>query len=124
NANALALAHYLKTDSRIKTVYYPGLTDHSDHNVAKLQMPGGFGGVLSFEVKEDAHQFMRNLKLIRRAVSLGGVESTITSPVKTSHSKLTAEARAAIGVTDQLVRLSVGIEEPIDLINDIKQALV
>nr|WP_254157271.1 PLP-dependent transferase [Chryseosolibacter indicus] len=86
-------------------------------------MPGGFGGMLSFEVKNDANKFMSRLKLIKRAISLGGVESTITSPAKTSHVKMSASERAAIGVTDNLVRLSVGIEEPNDLIKDIGQAL-
>lgn len=79
--------------------------------------------MLSFEVKEDAHRFMDNLELIKRAISLGGVESTITSPAKTSHIKLTADEREAIGVTDKLCRLSVGIEDVQDLIADIKQAL-
>jgi cystathionine beta-lyase/cystathionine gamma-synthase len=87
-----------------------------------MQMPGGFGGMLSFEVK-DAHSFIKKLHLIRRAVSLGGVESTITSPAKTSHVKISAKERAEIGVTENLVRLSVGIEEASDLIDDIKQAL-
>jgi cystathionine beta-lyase/cystathionine gamma-synthase len=123
NANALAVAQYLKTDSRIGKVYYPGLTDHPDHAIAKAQMPGGFGGMLSFEIKNDADKFASRLKLIRRAISLGGVESTITSPVKTSHSKLSVEERKAIGVTDNLLRLSVGIEEANDIIEDIKQAL-
>lgn len=123
NQNALAIANYLKTDSRIGNVYYPGLTDHPDHAIAKAQMPGGFGGMLSFEVKKDAHAFMNNLTLIRRAISLGGVESTVTSPAKTSHVKMSAAEREAIGVTDNLVRLSVGIEEADDLIQDIKQAL-
>jgi cystathionine beta-lyase/cystathionine gamma-synthase len=123
NQNAMTLANFLKTDSRIGTIYYPGLTDHPNHAVAKAQMPGGFGGMLSFEVKKDVHKFLDNLKLIRRAISLGGVESTITSPVKTSHSKMTAEERKTIGVTENLVRLSVGIEEADDLIDDIKQAL-
>jgi cystathionine beta-lyase/cystathionine gamma-synthase len=123
NANALAIAKYLKTDSRIGKVYYPGLTDHPDHEVAKTQMKGGFGGMLSFEVKADAHKFMSKLKLIKRAISLGGVESTVTSPVKTSHSKMSPAERNAIGVTDNLVRYSVGIEEAADLISDIEQAL-
>jgi cystathionine beta-lyase/cystathionine gamma-synthase len=123
NQNALALAQYLKTDSRIGKVYYPGLTDHPNHAIAKAQMPGGFGGMLSFEVKNDADKFASNLKLIRRAISLGGVESTVTSPVKTSHSKMTAAERQQIGVTDNLIRFSVGIEEAADLIEDIKQAL-
>jgi cystathionine beta-lyase/cystathionine gamma-synthase len=123
NANALALAKFLKTDSRIGKVYYPGIPDHPDHEVAKSQMKGGFGGMLSFEVKDDAHKFMSKLKLIKRAISLGGVESTMTSPVKTSHSKMSTAERNAIGVTDNLVRFSVGIEEADDLIHDIKQAL-
>jgi cystathionine beta-lyase len=123
NQNAMTLAQYLKTDSRVGNVYYPGLTDHPDHAIAKAQMPGGFGGMLSFEVKDDATKFMSTLKLIRRAISLGGVESTITSPTKTSHVKMSAADRKAIGVTDNLVRLSVGIEEASDLIADIKQAL-
>jgi cystathionine beta-lyase/cystathionine gamma-synthase len=123
NQNALSVARYLKTDSRIGNVYYPGLTDHPDHSVAKAQMPGGFGGMLSFEVKTDAAKFMSNLKLIRRAISLGGVESTITSPIRTSHVKMTPAERQSMGVTDNLVRLSIGIEESEDIIEDIKQAL-
>lgn len=123
NLNALAIAEYLKTDNRVGRVFYPGLKDHPDHAIAKAQMPGGFGGMLSFEVKGDAFKFMDSLTLIRRAISLGGVESTVTSPVKTSHSKMNAEERAAIGVTDKLVRLSVGIEETSDLIEDIRSAL-
>ncbi|HEX8040160.1 MAG TPA: aminotransferase class I/II-fold pyridoxal phosphate-dependent enzyme [Chryseosolibacter sp.] len=123
NSNAQAIAEFLRTDSRITNVYYPGLADHRGHAVARAQMPGGFGGMLSFEVKGDAHRFMNNLHLIKRAISLGGVESTITSPAKTSHVKMKKADREAIGVTDQLVRLSVGIEEVTDLIDDIKQAL-
>lgn len=123
NANAFTLAHLLKEDSRIGKVYYPGLEDHPNHAIAKEQMPGGFGGILSFEVKGDAHAFMSRLKLIKRALSLGGVESTICSPIKTSHSKMTAAERAAIDVTDNLLRFSVGIEETDDLIDDIRQAL-
>lgn len=123
NQNALSVARYLKTDSRIGKVYYPGLTDHPDHGVAKAQMPGGFGGMLSFEVKNDAAKFVNNLQLIRRAISLGGVESTITSPTRTSHKKMTPAERQAMGVTDNLVRLSIGIEEGEDIIEDIKQAL-
>jgi cystathionine beta-lyase len=123
NQNALTIAQYLKTDGRIGAVYYPGLEDHPGHAIAKAQMSGGFGGMLSFEVKGDAQQFMSKLELIQRAVSLGGVESTITSPARTSHLKLSASERMAIGVSDGLVRLSVGIEEAEDLINDIKQAL-
>ncbi len=123
NENAMARAEFLSSDDRINKVYYPGLANHPDHAIATAQMPGGFGGMLSFELKRDAHAFMDRLQLIKRAISLGGVESTITSPAKTSHVKMTASEREAIGVTDKLVRLSVGIEEVSDLIEDIKQAL-
>ena len=122
NHNAMAIAEYLSTDDRVARVYYPGLSNHPGHSIAEAQMPGGFGGMLSFEVKGDAHSFMDRLQLIKRAISLGGVESTITSPVKTSHVKMSAADREAIGVTDKLVRLSVGIEEVDDLIEDIRQA--
>lgn len=123
NTNAMAIAEFLSSESKVSKVYYPGLASHPDHAIAKAQMPGGFGGMLSFEVKGDAHRFMDKLQLIKRAISLGGVESTITSPAKTSHVKLTAAEREAIGVTDNLCRLSVGIEDAQDLIEDIKQAL-
>ena len=123
NSNAQAIAEFLKNEPRVGKVYYPGLVDHPGHRIAKDQMPGGFGGMLSFEVKADAHKFMGNLKLIKRAISLGGVESTITSPAKTSHVKMNEVDRQAIGVTDKLVRFSVGIEDAGDLIDDINQAL-
>ena len=123
NSNAMAISESLSNDSRISKVYYPGLPAHPDHAIAKAQMPGGFGGMLSFAVKGDAHQFMDNLKLIKRAISLGGVESTATSPARSSHKKMSAADREAIGVTDKLVRLSVGIEDVKDLLEDINQAL-
>ncbi|HYC83631.1 MAG TPA: PLP-dependent aspartate aminotransferase family protein [Chryseosolibacter sp.] len=123
NLNAQAIAETLTRDARVGSVYYPGLPNHPGHAIARKQMPGGFGGMLSFEVKGDAHAFMTKLKLIKRAISLGGVESTITSPARTSHVKMSPADRAAIGVTDNLVRLSVGIEEASDLISDIQQAL-
>lgn len=123
NKNAMALANFLQAEEKIGRVNYPGLKDHPGHRVAKKQMIGGFGGMLSFELKGNPDQFLRKLKLIRKAVSLGGVESTITFPVKTSHAKLTAAERKQVGISDKLLRLSVGIEEVEDLINDIKQAL-
>lgn len=123
NENALAIAKYLESEPRIARVYYPGLKSHPGHAVAKRQMPGGFGGMLSFEIKTDPNKFTRKLQYIKRAISLGGVESTITQPVKTSHAKLTAAERKAAGISDRLMRLSVGIEEASDLIDDIKQAL-
>jgi cystathionine beta-lyase len=123
NLNALAIAQFLQKDKRIARVYYPGLPEHPDHQIAKAQMTGGFGGMLSFDVKDNADAFMSRLRLIKRAISLGGVESTVTSPAKTSHVKMTAQERLAIGVTDNMVRFSTGIEDTQDLIDDIIQAL-
>ena len=123
NENAMKLANWLTTNQKVGKVFYPGLPDHPGHAIAKAQMPGGFGGMLSFEVKADPHVFMNRLTLIKRALSLGGVESTICSPVRTSHAKMTAEERAKINVTDNLVRLSVGIEEAEDLMMDLEVAL-
>ena len=123
NANAQAIAEFLHAHSTISQVYYPGLRAHPGHNVASAQMPGGFGGMLSFEVPGNASTFIEKLRLIRRAISLGGVESTICIPSKTSHIKMSAEERHKIGVTDQLVRLSTGIEDSGDLMRDIDQAL-
>lgn len=123
NANALSLAKFLESEPKIKAVYYPGLKNHPGHAIARKQMPGGFGGMLSFEVKGDPDKVIKKLKYIKRAISLGGVESTITSPVKTSHAKLTTAERKQVGISDKLLRLSVGIEDAQDLINDIKSAL-
>ncbi|MGB4974764.1 MAG: PLP-dependent aspartate aminotransferase family protein, partial [Cyclobacteriaceae bacterium] len=122
NSNAMTIARFLESESKVRKVFYPGLKTHPLHSIAKKQMPGGFGGMLSFEVKGSPDKFMKKLKFIKRAVSLGGVESTINSPMRTSHSKLTAEERKAVGISDKLLRFSVGIEDPTDLINDIKQA--
>jgi cystathionine beta-lyase len=123
NRNAMVLATFLDAEPKIGRVYYPGLKDHPLHKVAKRQMPGGFGGMLSFELKGDPDRFLKRLKLIKKAVSLGGVESTITSPAKTSHVKLSIAERAKVGISDKLLRLSVGIEEVEDLMQDIRQAL-
>lgn len=123
NENARRLAEYLDGNELVKKVYYPGLASHEDHEIAKKQMKG-FGGMLSFELNDlDATSFMKYLKLIKPSMSLAGVESTILSPTKTSHALLTAEERAEQGISDQLMRFSVGIEEAEDLIADIEQAL-
>jgi cystathionine beta-lyase len=123
NENALELAQWLKANKKIAKVYYPGLTDHPGHAIAKKQMPGGFGGMLSFEVKGDADKFIAQLELIKPAVSLGGVESTVNQPVKTSHAKLTPAERKKVGIKDNLIRLSVGIEAVEDLMRDIARGL-
>ncbi|MBS1542700.1 MAG: PLP-dependent transferase, partial [Bacteroidetes bacterium] len=108
---------------KIAAVNYPGLKDHPGHAIAKKQMSEGFGGMLSFEVKTDPEKFISRLKIIRKAVSLGGVESTICSPVKTSHSKVPPAERKKMGISDKLLRLSVGIEDAQDLIHDLKGAI-
>ncbi len=123
NENAMTLANYLEGEKRIHRVYYPGLKSHDGHAVARKQMKGGFGGMVSFEVKSDPDRFLGRLKLIKRAVSLGGVESTICSSVKTSHVRLTPAERKKAGISDNLLRFSVGIEDANDLIDDIRQAL-
>lgn len=124
NENALAMANFLQENKDIERVYYPGLPTHEDHEIAKKQMKG-FGGMLSFELNSslDASLFQKSLKLIKSSMSLAGVESTLISPTKTSHALMSAEVRAEQGIADGLIRFSVGIEEPEDLIQDILQAL-
>jgi len=121
--NAATLAGFLESHSGVHRVYYPGLKKHPNHGVAKKQMTGGFGAMLSFEVKKDPDRFLGRLKLIHKAVSLGGVESTICSSVRTSHAKLSAAERKKAGISDNLLRFSVGIEDVNDLMADIHQAL-
>jgi cystathionine beta-lyase len=125
NENALVMANFLQENKDIERVYYPGLPTHEDHEIAKKQMKG-FGGMLSFELNSslDASLFQKSLKLIKSSMSLAGVESTVLSPTKTSHALMSAEVRAEQGIADGLIRFSVGIEEPEDLIQDILQALV
>ena len=124
NENALALAHFLENHTLISKVYYPGLPSHPDHALAKQQMQG-FTGMMSFEVADgvDRASFEKNLTIIQPVVSLAGVESTITIPAITSHKSLSAEARAKQGITDNLVRFSVGIESLEDLKRDLDNAL-
>lgn len=124
NNNAMHLAEYLDGNPNIKKVYYPGLKSHPDHDLAKSQMHG-FGGMLSFELIEtiDATEFRKALRLIKSSMSLAGVESTMLSPTQTSHALLSEEDRYKQGIADGLIRFSIGIEEPEDLIKDIEQAL-
>jgi cystathionine beta-lyase len=123
NRNAQVIAEYLEKDPRIPQVYYPGLENHPGYAVAKNQMKG-FGGMLSFELDgREPERFLKNLKLITPALSLGGVETIICSPATTSHQKITAAERAELGISDGLLRLSVGIENADDLIADIDGAL-
>lgn len=124
NRNAKKMAKFLSQHQDVKKVFYPGLKTHPQYELAKSQMKG-FGGMLSFELVDglDAMQFQKELKLIKSSMSLAGVESTVLSPHKTSHSLLTQKERDSIGVTDNLIRFSVGIESKQDLINDIEQAI-
>lgn len=120
SANALEIAETLARHPSVSKVYYPGLVDHPQHEVAKRQMRA-FGGMLSFELHEgiDIEGYLRGLKLISCAVSLGGVETTICQPVATSHQKMPAEERERLGITPRLLRLSVGIEDADDLLEDL-----
>ncbi|MEA1786192.1 PLP-dependent aspartate aminotransferase family protein [Arenibacter sp. GZD96] len=124
NENALKMAHYLYAHPDITAVHYPGLPSHPGHRLAASQMKG-FGGMLSFELKDsiDASKFPKALKLIKPAMSLAGVESTVVSPTLTSHSLLSAAERERQEIKDGLIRFSVGIEEIEDLIADIAQAI-
>lgn len=125
NENAMTIAVYLKKNPIVRRVYYPGLTDHPGHEIAKKQMRG-FGGMLSFELDTDdesARKFARNLSIIKSAVSLGGVETLLCFPSETSHAKISPEERKAQGISDTLIRLSVGIENVEDLISDIDESL-
>ncbi len=123
NKNALQIAEFLNQHPGIKEVFYPGLASHRGHETAKLQMKG-FGGMLSFELKSgDVMDFQKKLKLILPAVSLGGVDSTISAPVLTSHKLVPQKERLAEGITDKVLRLSVGIENAEDLKEDLEKAL-
>jgi len=125
NHNAAAIARYLEQHRRIERVHYPGLESHRDHAVAKRQMKG-FGGVVSFEVRgtlETASKFVDALRIPYIAPSLGGVESLVEQPTVVSYWDKTPAERAELGIRDNLVRYSCGVEDTDDLIRDIEQAL-
>ena len=124
NRNAKKMAKWLSNQELVTQVNYPGLKSHPQYELAKTQMKG-FGGMLSFELKPevDPLKFMHALKYIKPVGSLAGVESTILLPAKTSHALLTPDQRATMGVSDRLIRFSVGIESKDDLMDDISQAL-
>jgi cystathionine gamma-lyase len=123
---ALQLAQWLAQDSRVSRVLYPGLPTHPGHEIARRQMDGAFGAMLTFEVRGDFAKTKRvceSTKLFQLAVSLGAVESLIEQPASMSHASYDAAARAAHGITDGLIRLSVGLEDFQDLKGDLDQAL-
>jgi cystathionine beta-lyase/cystathionine gamma-synthase len=125
NKNALEIAKMLEDDPKIKCVYYPGLQSHPQHDIAKKQMKG-YGSMVSFEVKgglASISKMFDNLELVKLATSLGGVDTIATIPCISTHGGLTKEQQLAMGITENLVRASIGIEDPEDLVEDFKQAL-
>jgi cystathionine beta-lyase/cystathionine gamma-synthase len=124
NANGQAIAEYLAGHEKVKQVIYPGLPSHPQHALAKRQMRG-FGGMVSFDVGtfEAARSVCNRVKLMSLAESLGGVETLISHPATMTHASVPPERRREIGLTDSLVRISAGIEDPEDLIADLAQAL-
>jgi cystathionine gamma-lyase len=121
NENATKIVEYLDSHPKVKKVNYPGLKEHPQHELAKKQMTG-FGGMLSFEIKgglNEANNFLENVKIFSLAESLGGVESLIEHPALMTHASVPKEDREKIGITDSLIRVSVGIEDVEDLIEDL-----
>jgi methionine-gamma-lyase len=126
NENAMAVAEHLSRHPKIATVLYPGLPTHPGHDIAERQMPGGFGGMISFELKggyQAGVRLMEHVRLVTLAVSLGLVDSLIQHPASMTHAPYPPEERLAAGITDGLVRLSVGVENVEDILSDLDQAL-
>jgi cystathionine gamma-lyase len=125
-ASALALAQWLEAQPKVARVHYPGLESHPQHALAKRQMRGGFGGMISLDLRTDlagTRRFLEAVQIFALAESLGGVESLIEHPAIMTHATIPAETRAKLGIGDSLVRLSVGVEDLDDLRADLKQAL-
>jgi cystathionine gamma-lyase len=124
--SALTIARWLSTRGDVARVIYPGLESHPQHALARRQMLGGFGGIISVELKGDidtARRMLERTRLFTLAESLGGVESLIEHPGIMTHASIPADQRAALGISDTLIRLSVGIEDCQDLISDLSEAL-
>lgn len=125
--NGVKVAEFLLNHPKVERVYYPGLASHPYHEIAKKQMIGGFGGMVTFTFKsgkkEDAIGFLEKLQVFTLAESLGGVESLANHPALMTHASIPEDKRKEIGISDDLVRLSVGVEDAEDLIADLKQAL-
>jgi cysteine-S-conjugate beta-lyase len=124
--SAQAVAEFLQQHPAVDKVYYPGLKDHPNHHIAKRQSKG-FGGIVTFSLKQDteaaAHDFVQHTQLFKLAESLGGIKSLISHPASMTHKTIPADKRHAAGVTDSLLRLSIGLEDASDLIKDLQQAL-
>jgi cystathionine beta-lyase/cystathionine gamma-synthase len=125
SATGLALAQFLEAHPKVTRVYYPGLPDHPQHALARRQMPHGFGGMLTFDVPTmDATRAVLNrFKLMALAESLGGVETLVCHPASMTHASVPPERRAAIGLTETMIRISTGLEDVDDLKEDLQQAL-
>lgn len=126
NANALTIATALEEHPAVAWVSYPGLPSHPQHALARRQMPGGFGAMLSFELKGGlaaGARMLSRIQLCTQAVSLGDTKTLVTHAPSTTHTTVPAEARHAAGITDGLVRMSVGLEDPADILADLDQAL-
>ena len=121
-ANAMEIARYLESKREVEQVFYPGLESFQYHETAKRQMRG-FGGMLSFKVRRNVSAFLKNLKYFSLAESLGGVESLVELPFFMTHASIPEKERRKLGITENLVRMSVGIEDISDLIEDIENAL-
>lgn len=124
DSNAMEVASFLNTHRKVKKVNYPGLVSHPQHRLAQKQMRG-FGGMISFDLGslDKAKKLLKSVRLCALAESLGGVETLISHPATMTHNSVPPEERQQIGVTDGLVRISVGIEDVEDIIADLKQAL-
>jgi len=127
SSNGLKVAKYLEKHPLVKNVYYPGLKSHKNHKIAKNQQNGLYGGVISFDLKEDteeiANKIVSTTKLFKLAESLGGVKSLICHPAQMTHKSIPIETRHSTGITNSLVRISVGLEDYSDLIEDLEQAI-
>jgi cystathionine beta-lyase/cystathionine gamma-synthase len=124
NSNTLALAQFLESHPKVSAVHYPGLPSHPQHDLARRQMRG-FGGLLAFQMGslERARTVLESVRLMALAESLGGVETLISHPATMTHASVPPERRLQIGITDDMIRLSVGIEDVDDLREDLEQAL-
>ncbi len=125
SVNGMALAQFLQAHPKVTRVHYPGLSDHPQHALARRQMPNGFGGMLTFDVGsfESARRVLNRFRLMALAESLGGVETLVSHPATMTHASVPADRRAAIGLTDGMIRISAGIEDVEDLKEDLSQAL-
>lgn len=125
--NGAKIAAFLNNHEVVKNVYYPGLENHPNYEIAKKQMIGGYGGMVTFSFKsgkkEDAVNFLEKIKIFTLAESLGGIESLANHPASMTHASVPLEKRLELGITDDLVRLSVGVEDIHDLLADLEQAL-